>query len=62
MSLLESDPTLQLWFKKVSVVDGVKQGRADCLEEEKYILRKGILYQVKCRVEALVVPASTKAM
>ena len=54
--------TLQPWFKRVSVVDGVKQGSADCLEEEKYILENGILYQVKGGVEVLAVPASLRPM
>jgi len=50
--------TLQDWFQKVSEVGGVRNDVVSGLMEEKYILKKGILYQVKGEVEALVVPES----
>ncbi len=58
--LQRQDSTLQDWFQKVSEVDGVRKDIVSCLMEEKYILKKGILYQVKGEVEALVVPESMR--
>ncbi|XP_062421516.1 uncharacterized protein LOC134132872 [Pungitius pungitius] len=55
-----NDPTLQDWFQKVSVVDGVRKEGGSALMEEKYILEKGILYQVKGAVEALAVPEAMR--
>lgn len=54
------DPTLQDWFQKVSEVDGVRKDNVSCLREETYILKNGILYQVKGEVEALVLPESMR--
>ncbi|KAG1936368.1 gag-pol fusion protein [Pimephales promelas] len=42
----KNDPTLQDWFQKVSVVDGVRKKVGSCLVDEEYIVKKGILYQV----------------
>jgi len=58
--LQRQDSTLQDWFQKVSEVDGVRKDIVSCLMEEKYILKKGILYQVKGEVEALVLPESMR--
>ncbi|KAG1950280.1 zinc finger and SCAN domain-containing protein [Pimephales promelas] len=41
----KNDPTLQDWFQKVSVVDGVRKKVGLCLVDEEYIVKKGILYQ-----------------
>uniref|UniRef100_A0A672S065 SCAN box domain-containing protein n=1 Tax=Sinocyclocheilus grahami TaxID=75366 RepID=A0A672S065_SINGR len=60
VELQKKDSTLQDWFQKVSEVDGVRNDIVSCLMEEKYILKKGILYQVKGEVEAVVVPESMR--
>lgn len=43
---------------RVTEVDSVSQGKADCLADTKYIIRKGILYQRQGKVEALALPQS----
>ncbi|XDV11138.1 hypothetical protein PO909_000156 [Leuciscus waleckii] len=49
----KNDPTLQDWFQKVSVVDGVRKEVGSCLMDEKYIVKKGILYQVRGPLDLL---------
>ncbi|KAL6469081.1 hypothetical protein MHYP_G00226050 [Metynnis hypsauchen] len=56
-TLQSQDPTLQPWFNKVSEIDWVKQKGKE-LTEEAYVLKKGILYQLRGELKLLVVPAA----
>lgn len=56
VQLQEKDPILLSWFEKVTERDGVKQGQSSTLEEASYILKGGILYQRKGKMEALAMP------
>ena len=55
-SLQREDSTLKPWFEKVTEMEGVKQANAGFREEATYVVRGGILYQCKKKVEALVLP------
>lgn len=54
--LQRGDPTLKLGFEKFTEVKGVKQDSSRCLEDATYIVKRGIVYQCKCNVEALALP------
>lgn len=51
-----SDPTLKPWFDKVIEVEGKKQGKTSVLEDATYVVRRGVLYQVKGESEAIALP------
>lgn len=54
--LQKEDSALKQWFRKVTEVEGVKQGDANCLEDVTYVVRDGLLYQRKGKTEALALP------
>lgn len=50
-ALQKQDPSLKCLFEKVS-----NRGETKCLDESKYVLENGILYQINDKTEALVLP------
>lgn len=50
-ALQKQDPSLKVWFEKLS-----NQGETKGLDEAKYIIKNGILYQVNGKSEPLVLP------
>ena len=60
VELQRQDKTLELWFQKAT--GGVKgtQNTSSVMQEEQYILKNDILYQVKGECENLVVPSTIR--
>lgn len=56
----QNDTSLKPWLEKAFVIGEGKQESANSSAEGKFILGKGILYQVKDGVEALTVAASLR--
>ena len=56
VELQVQDKTLELWFQKATGGDKETPGTGSLLEEERYILKNQMLYQVKGGIETLVVP------
>ncbi len=55
-ALQQADPTLKQWFGRVSEVEGVSQGKPNCLADATYVIKNGILYKHQGKVEALALP------
>ncbi|KAK7880059.1 hypothetical protein WMY93_033267 [Mugilogobius chulae] len=55
-ALQKEDATLKPWFDKVKEQEGIKTGKGSCLDEASYVVKNGLLYQVKDKNEALALP------
>lgn len=58
VALQQADPTLKPWFARVPELEGVRQGKTNCLADTNFVNKNGILYQCQSKVEALALSPS----